>query len=144
MEDGASLPVLVENRTGYKNLCELLSQAHLRSEKGKCAVKWSELPEFARGLIALLGSARALACTTWRRSPNSTSVLVRQGPRKQHRRGRVRSPECRRMCALCDRHAFGRENVFVEIQRHFIRGEERINRQLARSCPREWIIDARD
>src|SRR4029078_3141526 len=26
--------------------------------------------------------------------------------------------------------AFGRENVFVELQRHFIRGEERINRQL--------------
>ena len=26
--------------------------------------------------------------------------------------------------------AFGRENVFVEIQRHFIRGEERINREL--------------
>jgi error-prone DNA polymerase len=26
--------------------------------------------------------------------------------------------------------AFGRENVFVEIQRHFLRGEERVNRQL--------------
>ena len=26
--------------------------------------------------------------------------------------------------------AFGRENVFVELQRHFIRGEERINREL--------------
>ncbi len=25
---------------------------------------------------------------------------------------------------------FGRENVFVELQRHFIRGEERINREL--------------
>src|SRR6266478_9979320 len=25
---------------------------------------------------------------------------------------------------------FGRENVFVEIQRHFIRGEERVNREL--------------
>src|SRR5258707_453997 len=27
-------------------------------------------------------------------------------------------------------HAFGRQNVFVEIQRHFVRGEEQINRQL--------------
>ena len=35
MEDGAILPVLVENRTGYRNLCSLLTQAHLRSEKGK-------------------------------------------------------------------------------------------------------------
>src|SRR6266480_4579605 len=58
MEDGAVLPVLVENRTGYKNLCELLTKAHLRSEKGKCAVRWNELPQFAKGLIAFLGSAR--------------------------------------------------------------------------------------
>src|SRR5258707_6386611 len=58
MEDGSILPVLVENRTGYKNLCELLTQAHLRSEKGKCAVQWNELSQFAKGLVALfeLGS----------------------------------------------------------------------------------------
>ncbi|MEP6685221.1 MAG: PHP domain-containing protein, partial [Verrucomicrobiota bacterium] len=53
MEDGDVLPVLVENRVGYKNLCALLTQAHLRSEKGKCAVRWSEIPEFAEGLVAL-------------------------------------------------------------------------------------------
>jgi error-prone DNA polymerase len=58
MEDGSILPVLVEDRAGYKNLCELLTQAHLRSEKGKCAVRWDELPQFAKGLVALLGSAR--------------------------------------------------------------------------------------
>src|SRR5438552_13988235 len=58
MEDGSILPVLVENRTGYKNLCELLTQAHLRSEKGKCAARWNELPQFAEGLVAFLGSAR--------------------------------------------------------------------------------------
>src|SRR5437016_4918787 len=57
MEDGGILPVLVENRTGYKNLCELLTQAHLRSEKGKCAVQWQELPQFAEGLVCFLGSA---------------------------------------------------------------------------------------
>src|SRR4029077_4439225 len=58
MEDGSILPVLVETRTGYKNLCELLTQAHLRSEKGQCAVRWDELPQFAQGLVAFLGSAR--------------------------------------------------------------------------------------
>src|SRR5713101_8150791 len=57
MEDGGILPVVVENRTGYRNLCELLTQAHLRSEKGKCAVRWNELPEFGRGMVILLGSA---------------------------------------------------------------------------------------
>src|SRR5213080_301451 len=56
MEDGGILTVLVENRTGYKNLCELLTQAHLRSEKGSCAVKWNELLEFAEGLVAIFGS----------------------------------------------------------------------------------------
>src|SRR5216110_1676525 len=56
MEDGSILPVLVENRSGYKNLCELLTQAHLRSEKGKCAVRWHELRQFAKGLVALFGS----------------------------------------------------------------------------------------
>ena len=58
MIDGSILPMLVENRTGYKNLCELLTQAHLRSEKGNCAVRWDELPEFTGGLVAFLGSAR--------------------------------------------------------------------------------------
>src|SRR6266480_5593741 len=57
MEDGSLLSVLLENRTGYKNLCGLLTQAHLRSEKGKCAVRWDELAEFAEGLLPLLGSA---------------------------------------------------------------------------------------
>src|SRR5438876_3855924 len=59
MEDGSILPVLVENRTGYKNLCELLTQSHLRSEKGKCAVGWDELPELAEGLVALFGLVSA-------------------------------------------------------------------------------------
>src|SRR5215470_11708237 len=59
MEDGGILPVLVENRTGYKNLCELLTQTHLRSEKGQCAVRWDELAELTDGLVALFGSGSA-------------------------------------------------------------------------------------
>src|SRR5256884_3381560 len=70
MEDFSILPVLVENRTGYKNLCELLTQAHLRSEKGKCAVQWSELPQFADGLVALFGSSSG--GTTSMSSPDTT------------------------------------------------------------------------
>src|SRR3954462_5084936 len=59
MEDGSNLPVLVKDRAGYKNLSELLTRAHLRSAKGECAVQWNELPEFAEGMVVLLGSARA-------------------------------------------------------------------------------------
>src|ERR1700726_4685003 len=88
MEDGSILPVLVEDQTGYKNLCELLTQAHLRSEKGKCAVQWNELPEFAEGLVVLLGN---------------------HADRAQF---------------LID--VFGRGNVFMEIQRHFLRGEDHV------------------
>jgi error-prone DNA polymerase len=65
MEDGAILPVLIENRAGYKNLCELLTQAHLRSEKEACAVRWDELPQFAEGLVAFLGSARRCSSKFW-------------------------------------------------------------------------------
>ena len=130
MEDGAVLPVLVENRTGYKNLCELLTQAHLRSEKGKCAVRWDELPQFAKGLVALfgLGSARF---TCWFRHSAETNF---------YRCGKFANAECIRQHATSVRSrtrsraflidTFGRENVFVELQRHFIRGEERINRDL--------------
>src|SRR5207253_9131324 len=58
MEDGTVLPVLVVSRLGYANLCSLLTQAHLRSNvKGECAVKWEELPEFAQGLVALVGES---------------------------------------------------------------------------------------
>src|SRR5947207_1842123 len=136
MEDGSILPVLVENRSGYKNLCELLTQAHLRSEKGKCAVRWDELPQFAQGLVTLfgLGSARLqragecilhsrtfLALQTYRsacRQNAETSTLQACAPQTPAGRAQF----------LID--VFGRENVFVEIQRHFIRGEEGINREL--------------
>src|SRR5438445_9579405 len=109
MEDGGVVPVLVENRAGYKNLCELLTQAHLRSEKGKCAVKWSELPQFTEGLVAFFNRAIAVNRPYLHagESPSQTGISA---------------------TTLID--AFGRENVFVEVQRHFVRGEEQINRQL--------------
>src|SRR5438876_21388 len=55
MEDGSILPVLVESRAGYQNLCRLITRAQLRSAKGQSAIHWSELPEFAPGLVALTG-----------------------------------------------------------------------------------------
>ena len=100
MRDGGVLPVLVESAVGYKNLCELLTQAHLRSEKGSCAVEWDDLPAFAEGLVVFVG----------------TSLL----PTGHDSKSVVRK--------LID--TFGRENVYVEIQRHFVRGEERVNQQL--------------
>src|SRR6267143_3007492 len=98
LEDDSILPVLVENRAGYKNLCELLTQAHLRSEKGKCAVQWSELPQFAEGLVVLVGEAVCFP------SPSRTGTIKRDANSVPYSsRDRARS--------LID--AFGRENVFM-------------------------------
>jgi len=138
MEDGGILPLLVKNRTGYKNLCELLTQAHLRSEKGKCAVRWNELPQFAEGLIALFGSgsACALACNIRRLAECTTNACDILHVKEVSGEGAGNST--RGACApqtAADRaqfliNVFGRDNVFVEIQRHLLRGEERINRVL--------------
>jgi error-prone DNA polymerase len=143
MEDDTLLPVLVENRTGYENLCSLLTQAHLRSEKGSCLVRYEELKEFSEGLIALFsatalraapGSARA-SRAPFGASPNGRVANLRRQQRSL-RRGAANST--RGACApqlpahraqlLLD--AFGRDRVYVELQRHLVRGEERINRQL--------------
>jgi error-prone DNA polymerase len=125
MEDRFVLPVLVKDRTGYKNLCELLTQAHLRSVKGECAAKWSELPEFSEGLIALWGRVGV--------SPAGESVSLSRTFQRSFRRdaetgGRDAHPTRDFTHRLID--VFGRENVVVEIQRHFLRGEDRINQQL--------------
>jgi error-prone DNA polymerase len=91
MEDQTVLPVLVQSRAGYENLCQLLTRAHLRNEKGKCSVRWNELPEFAHGWVALAQLSHA------------------------SRMGELLA-------------TFGANNLFMEIQRHRIRGEERANK----------------
>jgi error-prone DNA polymerase len=142
MEDGSVLPVLVATSAGYANLCSLLTQAHLRSEvKGECAVRWNELPEFSKGLIALIawrddpGSARVshagVGVPPTRTFPNAVNSRKRSFRRDAETSTRaacaIRNAESRAQ-ALID--AFARENVYVEIQRHFLRGEERMNRAL--------------
>jgi error-prone DNA polymerase len=54
--EGLRLPLLVENRAGYQNLCRLITRMKLRAAKGEGAVTLEEVAEFAGGLICL-GSA---------------------------------------------------------------------------------------
>jgi len=141
MEDDSILPVLVENRTGYANLCELLTQAHLRSEKGKCAVRWDELSQFAEGLVAFLGTTSVSDAGFGVAPKQSFDRFVTCGEYRASKKVRdgedvIASP--RDSCSpqtLTNRaefliRAFERENVFVGMERHFIRGEGRINREL--------------
>ena len=136
MEDGSILPVLVKDRDGYKNLCELVTQAHLRSAKGECAVQWCELPEFREGLVAFLGLGSAGCQPAVCGSLPQTSLGITRKSNRSVRQaaGRGRLAACApqssadRAQVLID--VFGRDNVVVEIQRHFLRGEERLNQQL--------------
>src|SRR6266480_816761 len=137
MEDGSLLPVLVASRLGYANLCSLLTQAHLRSSvKGECTVKWEELPEFAQGLVVLFGLGSA-GC----QPAASGSLPDANSPRAERFVPGLRQAAANSRLAACapqtaeDRtqlliDTFGRENAYVEIQRHFLRGEDRINRAL--------------
>jgi len=112
LEDESILPVLVANRTGYQNLCRLLTRAHLRSEKGKSRVRWGELPEFAEGLVALTGDRSGpLACAASSELENLNRLLQ----------------------------AFGRQNVFIEIQRHHARGEEKFNNALVQIAEQQRL-----
>lgn len=102
LEDGSVLPVLVESRTGYQNLCRLITQAKLRGTKQHAPVRWEELAEFSEGLTALTGDEegpvrRALAQDDRAAAEQAVNRLVA---------------------------AFGPDRVFVEIQRHLRRGEE--------------------
>jgi error-prone DNA polymerase len=108
------LPLIVSNRTGYQNLCRLITRMKLRAKKGEGSVFEHELEEHAAGLICLTGGdegpfASALAHGGFEEGRRCMERLV---------------------------HIFEHENVYIELQRHFHRDEEARNRaavELARS-----------
>src|SRR5476651_348185 len=95
------LPVLCETAEGYRNLCRLVTRMKLRSPKGEGALTLEDLDGCTTGLVALAGRA------------------VLDG--RRHGVG-----------GLLDRLVgiFGRDGVYVELQRHFRRDEERDNEAL--------------
>ena len=52
--------LLAMNRTGYANLCRLITTGRLRRPKGESCVTWPEVCARAEGLIALWGGDRSL------------------------------------------------------------------------------------
>jgi error-prone DNA polymerase len=153
MEDGSVLPVLVENRRGYTNLCTLLSTAHLRAEKGESAIAWSELPEFADGLVALWGASHAPRSQTPFGNALVGATLLPADGASAGRHRRQNTPAVRSRALLPSAfpnggwergirqaasgsalpqllRAFGPRNVFIELQRHRVRGENRGVREL--------------
>jgi error-prone DNA polymerase len=108
------LPVLAFSRAGYQNLCRLITKMKLRAQKDEGAVLEEELQEYSEGLICLTGGddgplAAALRNSGTEEPRHSIERLIR---------------------------IFGRNNVYVELQRHFHREQELRNRaaiELARS-----------
>src|ERR671913_419746 len=92
------LPVLIESRDGYRNLCRLMTQMKLRSAKGEGTLSLEELDGQTRGLVALVGRAAL-------------------GGRRFGVGGLVD-----RVVGL-----FGAANTRIELQRHLLRDEEADN-----------------
>src|SRR5579862_1894698 len=51
--DGHRYPLLAENRTGYQNLCRLITRIKMRAKKGEGAASPEEFAEFSHGLVFL-------------------------------------------------------------------------------------------
>jgi len=109
------LPLLVSSRTGYQNLCRLITKMKLRApRKEEGAVREEELREHAAGLICLTGG-----------DDGPLATALAHGGMDEARRAVERLTEI-----------FGRGNVYVELQRHFHRDQEARNRaavEIARS-----------
>jgi error-prone DNA polymerase len=102
---GFRYPLLVRTRKGYQNLCRLITRMKLRAKKGEGSISFEELAEFAEGLICLTGGEEGLL------AKELTERGIEGGQKCLE--GLIR--------------AFGRENIYVELQRHFERAEESRN-----------------
>jgi error-prone DNA polymerase len=100
---GTRLPLLVEDREGWQNLCRAITAAKLGAPKGRTALTLEELAPYAGGLVCLTGGARG-----------PLAAAVSRGDRDGARRA------LDRLVGI-----FGRANTFVEVQRHFERAQER-------------------
>jgi error-prone DNA polymerase len=113
------LPLIVRNRTGYQNLCRLITLMKLRVPKhakpGECAVSLDELAEYADGLVCLTGDQDGPLFA------NSLDAGASGGQRQPL------NMEAAQQTAEHLIEIFGRENVYAELQRHFNRREEARN-----------------
>ena len=110
-----NVPLLIRNRTGYQNLCRLITLMKLRVPKhakpGECAVTLDELAAHAEGLICLTGGDDG---------PLAKDI---------HRRDAENAKTPQRTTEwLID--IFGKGNVYAELQRHFNRAEEARNQSV--------------
>ena len=110
LDDGRHITLLVEDATGWRNLCRILTRAHRdtrQKHEPPPQVPLETVEEHAQGLVCLSGCAR-------------------QGVRDE--------PTMRRLMA-----AFGPDRLRVELQRPFQRHDRTLNRGLASLASRLGI-----
>src|SRR5271169_4083158 len=105
------LPLLVKSRSGYQNLCRLITCYKMREDtKAEGTALLSDVEQYRKGLVCLTGGdegplAAALSTGGYDAALKTVEALVR---------------------------IFGQRNVYVELQRHFNREEEHRNRAAVR------------
>ena len=104
LTDGSRLPLLVEDREGYQNLCHLITRLKLGAPKGSAAATLDDLAPCAAGLVCLTGGARGPLA--WRLAAGDVDGA----------RGVLQ-----RLVAI-----FGGSSCYVEVQRHLAREQERV------------------
>ncbi|MDX1415517.1 MAG: error-prone DNA polymerase [Candidatus Promineifilaceae bacterium] len=97
------LTLLVENQTGWHNLCYLISRARHAAPKGEAVLPFSELVGCTDGLIALSGCRQGEVVTALLQESERHSAVE----------------AVRRYVDL-----FGPDHFWIELQRHFLPGEE--------------------
>ncbi|MGA2003514.1 MAG: error-prone DNA polymerase [Terriglobales bacterium] len=116
--EGGSYPLLVATRTGYQNLCRLITTAKLRTAKKTVAtVGLAELRDHAEGLICLTGDEHG-----------PLAHALAKGGMADGRRW------LEQLISI-----LGRDNFYVELQRHGDRLQETRN-QAAISLAREFHL----
>jgi error-prone DNA polymerase len=111
----ARLPLLCTSRAGYQNLCQLITQFKMReTTKAEGAATLNDLAQYSSGLICLTGGDEG---------PLASALTAGGEPA-----GRILLENLT--------HLYGRNNVYVELQRHQLRDQEARNQaalRLARS-----------
>jgi len=112
-ELGHHVTLLAENTQGYANLCRLITEAHMGSERGNPRLPLASLLELSEGLILLTGCAKSPLTAALGSSVADAEALTRQ---------------------LVG--AFGPGSVFVELQDNAVKGDTARNKALARLAGR--------
>ena len=111
----ARLPLLCSSRTGYQNICQLITRFKMR-ETTKCegAATLDDLEQYSSGLVCLTGGDEGPVAAALMHGGESEAVKVTE-----------------QLVRL-----FGQKNVYVELQRHGEREEEWRNQAAIRIAHR--------